>query len=90
MKCSHKSITSGREIIFRCQFHTDAVENNFLRLEKSQLDEACKGSCNSNTQPGNAKVDGDGCCDGSNHQDCGSVVLAMVMLVIGTLRFTTR
>ena len=36
-------MTSGREIIFRCQFHTDAVENNFLRLQKSQLDEACRG-----------------------------------------------
>ena len=43
MKCSHKSITSGREIIFRCQFHKDAVENNFLRLEKSLLDVAYKG-----------------------------------------------
>jgi hypothetical protein len=45
VKCSHKSITSGREIIFRCQFHTDAVENNFLRLGKSQLDGAYKGEC---------------------------------------------
>ena len=45
VKCSHKSITSAREIIFRCQFHTGAVENNFLRLEKSQLDEAHKGGC---------------------------------------------
>ena len=43
MKCSHKSITSGREIIFRCQFHKDAVENNFLRLGKSLLDVAYKG-----------------------------------------------
>ena len=45
MKCSHKSIASAREIIFRCQFHTDAVEKNFLRLEKSQLDGAHKGWC---------------------------------------------
>ncbi|XP_046860146.1 tensin-1-like isoform X2 [Xenia sp. Carnegie-2017] len=42
VKCSHKSITSGREIVFRCQFHTDAVENYFLRFEKSQLDVAHK------------------------------------------------
>lgn len=43
VKCSHKSITSTREIVFRCQFHTDAVNDYFLRLEKSQLDVAYKG-----------------------------------------------
>ncbi|XP_028408959.1 tensin-3-like isoform X2 [Dendronephthya gigantea] len=42
VKCSHKSMTSAREIVFRCQFHTDAVKNYFLRLGKSQLDLACK------------------------------------------------
>lgn len=70
VKCSHKSITSAREIIFRCQFHTGAVENNFLRLEKSQLDEAHKDkrfaengavefifSRSANLQPGTAVGD---------------------------------
>ena len=34
---------------------------------------------------GNAKLDDyGGCGDGSNHQDDGSMVLAMVMLIVGT------
>ncbi|CAB4043450.1 tensin-like isoform X2, partial [Paramuricea clavata] len=67
VKCSHKSITSAREIIFRCQFHTGAVENNFLRLEKSQLDEAHKGEVGG----GGGDDDDDGGSDGGDDDDDG-------------------
>lgn len=44
IKCYHKNtLSSGRDIIFRCQFHTGAVRDYGLELDKTELDDACKG-----------------------------------------------
>ena len=44
IKCYHKNtLSSGRDIIFRCQFHTGAVDDYGLVLDKSDLDDACRG-----------------------------------------------
>ena len=37
------TLSSGRDIIFRCQFHTGAVRDYGLELDKTELDDACKG-----------------------------------------------
>nr|XP_058962535.1 tensin-1-like isoform X3 [Pocillopora verrucosa] len=43
IKCYHKNtLSSGRDIIFRCQFHTGAVRDYGLELDKTELDDACK------------------------------------------------
>jgi tensin len=42
VKGFHKTL-SGRDIVFRCQFHTCAVTDYVLLLEKSDLDDACRG-----------------------------------------------
>ncbi|ESO12353.1 hypothetical protein HELRODRAFT_62427 [Helobdella robusta] len=47
VKCYNKSSNSSanREMIFRCQFHTCAVNNNnSLKFGKTDLDEACQDS----------------------------------------------
>lgn len=39
------AVTNGNpkyDVIFRCQFHTCAISNNSLKLESSDLDEACR------------------------------------------------
>jgi hypothetical protein len=41
VKGFHKTL-SGRDIVFRCQFHTCAVTDYVLLLEKSDLDDACR------------------------------------------------
>ena len=44
IKCYHKNtLSSGRDIIFRCQFHTGAIVDHGLVLDKTELDDACKG-----------------------------------------------
>ena len=44
IKCYHKNtLSSGRDIIFRCQFHTGAIKDHGLVLDKTELDDACKG-----------------------------------------------
>ena len=44
IKCYHKNtLSSGRDIIFRCQFHTGAIVDHGLVLNKTELDDACKG-----------------------------------------------
>ncbi|XP_031555162.1 tensin-2-like [Actinia tenebrosa] len=41
IKCFHKNtLSSGGDIIFRCQFHTGAIKDYSLVLDKSELDEA--------------------------------------------------
>lgn len=45
VKCYNKSTShledpSNREMIFRCQFHTCAINNNLLKFGKNDLDEA--------------------------------------------------
>ncbi|XP_078345680.1 tensin-3-like isoform X2 [Oculina patagonica] len=43
IKCYHKNtLSSGRDIIFRCQFHTGAIREHGLVLDKTELDDACK------------------------------------------------
>ncbi|XP_044183466.1 tensin-like isoform X3 [Acropora millepora] len=43
IKCYHKNtLSSGRDIIFRCQFYTGAIKDHGLVLEKTELDDACK------------------------------------------------
>lgn len=43
IKCYHKNtLSSGRDIIFRCQFHTGAIKDHGLVLDKTELDDACK------------------------------------------------
>lgn len=43
IKCYHKNtLSSGRDIIFRCQFHTSAIRDYGLELDKIELDDACK------------------------------------------------
>ena len=32
------------DIIFRCQFYTGAIKDHGLVLEKTELDDACKGN----------------------------------------------
>ncbi|XP_073230712.1 tensin-3-like isoform X7 [Porites lutea] len=45
IKCYHKNtLSSGRDIIFRCQFHTGAIVDHGLVLDKTELDDACKGA----------------------------------------------
>ena len=44
IKCYHKNtLSSGRDMIFRCQFHTGAIKDHGLVLDKTELDDACKG-----------------------------------------------
>lgn len=44
IKCYHKSdITSEREVIFRLQFHTGAVQGYNLMFEKEDMEIANKG-----------------------------------------------
>ncbi|KAJ7389211.1 Tensin-3 [Desmophyllum pertusum] len=43
IKCYHKNtLSSGRDIIFRCQFHTGAIKDHGLVLDKTELDDAFK------------------------------------------------
>ncbi|XP_008332536.1 tensin-3 isoform X2 [Cynoglossus semilaevis] len=43
IKCYHKSdLTSEREVIFRLQFHTGAVQGYNLMFEKEDMEAACK------------------------------------------------
>lgn len=43
IKCYHKNtLSSGRDIIFRCQFHTGAIRDHGLVLDKTELDDGCK------------------------------------------------
>ena len=45
IKCYHKNtLSSARDIIFRCQFHTGAIRDHGLVLDKSELDDAFKGT----------------------------------------------
>ncbi|ELU01243.1 hypothetical protein CAPTEDRAFT_123623 [Capitella teleta] len=42
VKCFHKRPRSNiRDIVFRCQFHTCAVSNHGMTLQKHELDDAC-------------------------------------------------
>lgn len=44
VKCYHKSdVTSEREVIFRLQFHTGAVQGYNLMFEKEDMETANKG-----------------------------------------------
>lgn len=44
MKCYHKKFRSAtRDVIFRLQFHTGAVQGYGLLFGKEELDSACKG-----------------------------------------------
>ena len=42
VKGFHKTL-SGRDIVFRCQFHTCVLTDYVLVLEKSELDESFRG-----------------------------------------------
>lgn len=45
MKCYHKKYRSAtRDVIFRLQFHTGAVQGYGLLFAKEELDNACKGT----------------------------------------------
>ena len=43
LKCFHKKQTAGQEILFRVQFHTSAVVDHELVLNKEDLDAAYRG-----------------------------------------------
>lgn len=44
IKCYHKGdVASGRELIFRLQFHTGAVQGYNLMFEKEDMEAANKG-----------------------------------------------
>lgn len=46
MKCYHKKYKSAtRDVIFRLQFHTGAIQGHGLVFGKEDLDNANKGTC---------------------------------------------